>query len=138
MAPVPVYSHRFATVTGTANTQLKFSFPTSDMQDVNLLFSAAGGNFASQSVLIQIAIDGADWRTVDTINVGTGATFAKYYNVNSLASGASLNPVSFPAIRITVPAIGSGRTASVLISGKVRESYHDASAGSLPIDTNYL
>ena len=138
MAPLPVYSHKFANVSGTANTQLKFSFPTLDMQDVNLLFSAAGGNFASQSVLIQVAIDGSDWRTVDTLNVGNAATYSRYYNVNLLASGAALNPVSFPAIRITVPAIGLGRTASVLISGKVSQSYHDESTGLLPIDTNYL
>ena len=135
---VSVYSHKFAKVLGASNTQLKFSFPTSDMQDVNLLFTSGGGNFASQNVTVQVAIDGADWRTVDTIGLGTAALLAKYYNINALASGASLNPVSFPAIRITVPALGSGITASVLISGKVPQSYHDASAGSLPVDTNYL
>ena len=139
MAPTPVYSHRFATVTGTANTQLRFSFPTSNMRDINLFFTAAGGNFASQSATVQVAVDETNWSaTIDTINLGTSAILAKYYNINSLASGASLNPVSFPYVRITVPAIGSGRTASVQISGKVSESYHDASAGSLPINTDYL
>lgn len=139
MTPPAIYSHKFATVTGTANTQLRFSFATSDMQDVSLIFTAAGGNFASQSVTVQVSTDEQNWSaTIDTLNVGTSALFAKYYNVNTLTAGASLNPMSFPYVRITVPAIGSGRTASVQVSGKVSKSYHDASAGSLSINTDYL
>lgn len=139
MTPPVIYSHKFASVTGAANTQLRFSFPTADMRDINLLFTAAGGNFASQSATVQVSTDESTWSaTIDTMNLGTSAVFAKYYNINSLASGASLNPVSFPYVRITVPAIGAGRTASVQISGKVNQSYHDESTGLLPINTNYL
>ena len=139
MAPPPVYSHKFATVAGTPNTQLRFSFATSDMRDINLFFTAAGGNFASQSATVQVSTDETNWSaTIDTISMGTSAVVAKYYNINSLASGASLNPVSFPYVRVTVPAIGSGRTASVQVSGKTFQSYHNESAGALSINTNYL
>ena len=138
MAPPPIYSHKFAKVTGTPNAQLRFSFPTADLQDMNLLFTAAGGNFASQSATIQVSTDETNWSfTIDTIALGTTSTVAKYYNVNSLASGASLNPVSFPFVRITVPAIGSGRTASVQISGKIPKSYHDDALGAIKPITTY-
>jgi hypothetical protein len=138
MAQPAIYSHKFVTVTGTANTQLRFSFPTSDLMDLNIFFKAAGGNFASQSATVQVSTDEQNWSAnIDTINLGTGAFLAKYYNINSLASGASLNPVSFPFVRITVPAIGSGRTASVEISGKVSKPYHDDGAGAIKPITTY-
>ena len=130
------YSHKFAKVIGTSNTQLRFSFATADMQDINIIFTSGGGNFASQSATVQVSTDEADWSaTIDTLNLGTSAVYTRYYNLNNLPSGAALNPVSFPYVRITVPAIGVGRTATVQVSGK--RSNTDDSGGQITNITNY-
>ena len=130
------YSHKFAKVIGTSNAQLRFSFATADMQDLNIIFTSAGGNFASPSATVQVSTDEADWSaTIDTLNLGTSAIYTRYYNLNNLPSGAALNPISFPYIRITVPALGTGKTATVQVSGK--RSNTDDSGGIITPITNY-
>jgi hypothetical protein len=131
------YNHKYVKWIGTTNTEIKIGFPTSDMQDLNIFLSCGGGNLNNSNMTIQVSNDDSDWSAnVDSLALGTGATYAKYYNINNVATAVPVNPVSFPWIRITIPAQGAGKTVTARISGKTMRPYYDASTGTLPI-TDY-
>lgn len=103
-----VYSKSGQSV-GTANAQLQFTITTEDMDNLALMFRVAGGTgvFASQNVTVAVSMDNVTFINVDTaVGLGTGSVQTKYYDQSNKSATISTNVVTYPYVRITVPALG--------------------------------
>lgn len=111
--------HKNQTNTGSAaNTQLQYTLDTFDYESLSLIFKIVEGtNFVSQNATIEASVDaGANYTTIDTIALGTGAVVVKSYTI-----ATSIYPCAFPLLRITVPALGASKTARVIVSGRKKD-----------------
>lgn len=114
------------TSVGTANAQLQFTIATEDMENLALIFKAAGGTgvFASQNVTVAVSMDNITFVNVDTaVGLGTGSTQTKYYDAGNKSATLVTNVVNYPYVRITVPALGVSIVCTVDWSGRTRY-YH--------------
>jgi spore maturation protein SpmB len=104
--------------TGTAaNTQLQvvLDIPL-EAKQLALIATLSGGdgNFGSQNMTVEAsADDGTSYTTLDTVGLGTTTfKFVNYYN------GSAVNPAVFGKVRITIPQLGSGKTAILNYAAK--------------------
>ncbi len=106
---------------GSANTQLQFTIQTFNIEALAIIVQASGGAgvFASQLMTVEVSQDNTNFIQVEGtgLNLGTGASFGKQYDITHLAAGLAVNPVEYTYIRLTIPALGSGISAIATCSG---------------------
>lgn|SRR5574339_600710 len=117
---------RSGSVVGSANTQLVFTLTNDDMENLALVFKAAGGTgvFASQNVTVAVSSDNSTFYNVDTtVGLGTGSVQTKYYDENNKSTTLVTNIMIYPFVKITVPALGTNIVCTVEWNGRTRY-YH--------------
>jgi hypothetical protein len=83
--------------------------------ELAIIFSA-NGSYTSQSATIKASIDNTTWFTVDTVSLSTGTSLGKFYSDANKATTIPVDPVAFPFLNITLPAIAA-RVQTITWSG---------------------
>jgi hypothetical protein len=83
--------------------------------ELAIIFSA-NGSYTSQSATIKASIDNTTWFTVDTVSLSTGTSLGKFYSDANKATTIPVDPVAFPYLNITLPAIAA-RVQTITWSG---------------------
>jgi flagellar basal body P-ring protein FlgI len=103
-------------VTGTNGVRVvKMLALQGGVTQLALIFSA-NGSYTSQSATIKASIDNVTFRTVDTVSLSTGTSFGKQYSDANKATTIPVDPVAFPFLNITLPAIAA-RVQTITWSG---------------------
>lgn len=115
---MPIDYHKTDVKVGSAtNTQLQFTQTISDYTTLALFYDVVEGTvFVSQNATIEASLDNITWFTIETKSLGNGTTASSFYNENT----STINPLAFPYMRVTIPALGLAQTARVRISGKIK------------------
>jgi hypothetical protein len=85
------------------------------VKELAIIFSA-NSTYNSQSATIKASIDNTTWFTVDTISLSTGTSLGKFYSDANKATTIPVDPVAFPFLNITLPAIAA-RVQTITWSG---------------------
>jgi hypothetical protein len=83
--------------------------------ELAIIFSA-NGSYTSQSATVKASIDNTTWFTVDTVSLSTGTSLGKFYSDANKATTIPVDPVAFPYLNITLPAIAA-RVQTITWSG---------------------
>jgi hypothetical protein len=103
-------------VTGTNGAKVtKMLALKGSVTELALIFSA-NSTYTSQSATIKASIDNSTWFTVDTVSLSTGTSLAKFYSDANKATTLPVDPVAFPFLNITLPAIAA-RVQTITWSG---------------------
>ena len=109
---------------GTANAIHDTIIQDIDAEDLNLIFESVSGNFPAGplNAVVSVSIDGTNYHDIDTAIALTAgqAKVVKYYNSANRGTTLALNPVSFPYIRVRIPALGGSVIGKLTYSGKKR------------------
>jgi len=104
------------TKTGTNGAAVeKFLALKGSVTELALIFSA-NGTYTSQSATVKVSIDNSTWFTADTVSLSTGTSLAKFYSAANKATTLPLDPVAFPYLDISLPAIAA-RVQTITWSG---------------------
>lgn len=94
---------------GTANAQYDTIIQDLEGEDLNLIFESVAGNFPAGplNAIVSVSIDGTNYHDIDTGIVLTAgqSKVVKFYNSANRGTTLALNPVSFPFIRVRIPAL---------------------------------
>lgn len=102
-----------------SNAQIQQVIQTDDKVQLELIFKSTGGNFAAQNATIESSIDGVTYDTVDSVTLTSAQSkIAKEYDATHLGATLALNPMIFPYIRVTIPALGVGITGTIVYATK--------------------
>jgi hypothetical protein len=85
------------------------------VKELAIIFSA-NSTYNSQSATIKASIDNTTWFTVDTVSLSTGTSLGKFYSDANKATTIPVDPVAFPFLNITLPAIAA-RVQTITWSG---------------------
>jgi hypothetical protein len=85
------------------------------VKELAIIFSA-NSTYTSQSATIKASIDNTTWFTVDTVSLSTGTSLGKFYSDANKATTIPVDPVAFPYLNITLPAIAA-RVQTITWSG---------------------
>jgi hypothetical protein len=95
------------TVTGTNGAKVtKMLALKGSATELALIFSA-NGSYTSQNALVKVSIDNTTWFTADSVSLSTGTSLAKFYSDANKATTLPVDPVAFPFLNITLPAIAA-------------------------------
>jgi hypothetical protein len=104
------------TVTGTNGAKVtKMLALKGSATELALIFSA-NGSYTSQNALVKVSIDNTTWFTADSVSLSTGTSLAKFYSDANKATTLPVDPVAFPFLNITLPAIAA-RVQTITWSG---------------------
>ncbi len=104
------------TVSGV-NASVTTDIPGYQFEYLSIIVEGSAA-FASQNLLVKVSQDGTNFITIDTLNIGTGTTFAKHYGPADKGTGLAVNPLDYPYIQVVTPAIGVGNTTTTTLAAK--------------------
>jgi hypothetical protein len=105
---------------GTANAVNKFVFDALNKDQGSIIVTDAGGALGGEAMLIEVSSSPTSgFLRVDNVTLTSGQTrHAIHYSDSDRATQEDVNPFDFRYVNVTVPALGSGETSTIVVSGK--------------------
>jgi hypothetical protein len=104
---------------GTKGAAFTANILTHQGNQLVVILTTTGGNFTNNSATVAVSNDNSVFTTVDSVALGENTTLSISYDDENHGSVVDVNPVLFPYIKITVPAItGVTQSATWVVGNK--------------------
>ena len=102
-------------VVGNTNSPVSLAFTNKSLHGVSVIIQSSGGSL-SGSYTISVSDSDTNFITLRTVALGTTTSCDNSFSVDN--SSVFANPLHFNHVKISVPALGNGISATITISGR--------------------
>jgi hypothetical protein len=105
------YGIRQVSAVNAANVLVVDLFNLAEYLAIDAVASAG-----TTALTVEVSVDGANWRTVDSI--AAAASQVKQYVYSSVGATLAVCPLSYRYVRVTAGAAGGGNTTTLIVAAK--------------------